>query len=133
MAHHVGCMAQPIRHHRDLLVWQRAMQLADQMYDLTQRFPVSERYGLCSQIRRAAVSVPANIAEGHGRDHLGDYLRFLSFAMGSLMELDTLIRIAVMRGFVTLDEVSAAMATADEVGRMLSGLSRSLRKRYRSA
>jgi four helix bundle protein len=126
-------MAQPIRHHRDLLVWQRAMQLADLMYDLTQRLPVSERYGLCSQIRRAAVSVPANIAEGHGRDHLGDYLRFLSFAMGSLMELDTLIRIAVMRGFVTLDEVSAAMATADEVGRMLSGLSRSLRQRYRSA
>ena len=72
--------------YRDLLVWGRAMDLVVETYRLTEAFPREEKYGLVQQLRRAAVSVPSNIAEGHGRDHLGDYLHHLSIANGSLME-----------------------------------------------
>ncbi|HVN82540.1 MAG TPA: four helix bundle protein, partial [Terriglobia bacterium] len=71
-----------VKFYRDLLVWQRAMDLVIQCYEFTERFPKSELYGLASQIQRAVTSIPANIAEGHGRDHLGDYLHHLSIASG---------------------------------------------------
>ncbi len=100
-----------------------------QCYQMTELFPRRELYGLVSQIRRAAVSIPSNIAEGNGRDHLGDYLRHLSFASGSLKELETQLWIANRLEFVDeprLDEVFVGTA---EVGRMLSGLKRNLRRR----
>ena len=80
--------------YRDLLVWGRAMDLVVETYRLTEAFPREEKYGLVQQLRRAAVSVPSNIAEGHGRDHLGDYLHHLSIANGSLMEVETQVLIA---------------------------------------
>src|SRR5947208_10193500 len=75
--------ARSIRGYRDLEVWQKAMVLVELCYRVTRQYPITERYGLCSQARRAAISVPANIAEGQGREHLGDYLRHLSIANGS--------------------------------------------------
>ena len=114
---------------RDLLVWGRAMDLVVEAYRLTDSFPKEEKYGLAQQLRRAAVSVPSNIAEGHGREHLGDYLRHLSIANGSLMELETQVLIAGRRGYVPKQEEGRILVQASEVGKMLSGLSRALKKR----
>lgn len=88
---------------RDLLVWQRSVGLAISVYEATERFPRREIYGLAVQLRRAAVSVPSNIAEGHGREHLGDYLHHLSIANGSLMELETQIVIASQLAYLSAD------------------------------
>jgi four helix bundle protein len=115
--------------YRDLEVWKRAMDLVVGCYRIAAVLPVNETYGLGSQIRRAAVSVPANIAEGHGRDHLKDYLRHLSMANGSLKELETHLLITVRLGYTTKEEIDAALSSASEVGRMLSGLSQKLRAR----
>jgi four helix bundle protein len=114
---------------RDLLVWGRAMDLVVEGYRLTDGFPREEKYGLVQQLRRAAVSVPSNIAEGHGRDHLGDYLRHLSIANGSLMELETQVLIAGRMGYVRKEVEERILTQASEVGRMLSGLIRALKKR----
>jgi four helix bundle protein len=115
--------------YRDLLVWGRAMELVVGAYRLTDSFPEEERYGLTQQLRRAAVSVPSNIAEGHGRDHLGDYLRHLSIANGSLMELETQVLIAGRRGYLQKEEEGRVLNLAGEVGKMLSGLTQALKKR----
>jgi four helix bundle protein len=103
------------------------MALVVESYRLAKLLPKSETYGLIGQIQRAAVSVPANIAEGHGREHLGDYLRHLSVANGSLMELETHFLISVELEYVTRDQVAQVMGMASEVGRMLTGLTRKLR------
>jgi four helix bundle protein len=103
------------------------MALVVESYSVARLLPKSENYGLIGQIQRAAVSVPANIAEGHGREHLGDYLRHLSFANGSLMELETHFLIAVELGYVTREQSATLMSMASEVGRMLNGLTRKLR------
>jgi len=83
-----------VKGYRDLLVWQRAMDLVVEVYRLSDTLPRDEKYGLVQQMRRAAASVPSNVAEGHGRDHLGDYLHHLSIANGSLMEMETQVMIA---------------------------------------
>jgi four helix bundle protein len=119
--------APAIRSYRDLVVWQRAMDLMVEAYRLAARFPPIERYGLAAQIRRASVSVPANIAEGHGRAQRGEYRYHLSVAHGSLMELETEIIAATRLGYVSEQEASAFAALAGEVGRLLNGLSRALR------
>ena len=115
-----------IKSYRDLKVWERAMDLVVGSYQLAKLLPRDELYGLISQIRRAAVSVPANIAEGHGRDHLGDYLHHLSVASGSLTELETHLLIAHRLAYVKMSDVTPLVLTA-EVGRMLAGLSRKLK------
>ena len=115
--------------YRDLLVWERAMGLVAEAYRATEGFPKEEKYGLAQQLRRAAVSVPSNIAEGHGRDHLGDYLRHLSIANGSLMEFETQILIAGRMGYVRQEEEGRILMQAKEVGKMLSGLTQALKKR----
>ena len=115
--------------YRDLLVWESAMGLVAEAYRVTAGFPKEEKYGLVQQLRRAAVSVPSNIAEGHGRDHLGDYLRHLSIANGSLMELETQILIAGRMGYVSTDDQAKVLAQAGRVGQLLSGLTRALKKR----
>ena len=116
-----------IKSYRDLQVWQKAMALVVESYSVTRLLPKSESYGLIGQIQRAAVSIPANIAEGHGREHLGDYVRHLSFANGSLMELETHFLIAIELAYVTREQTVTAMSMASEVGRMLTGLTRRLR------
>ena len=118
--------SESVRNHRDLLVWQRAMELVVECYQLTRSFPKSETYGLSSQLQRAAVSVPANIAEGHGRRSTKSYLQFLSIATGSLSELDTHVELAHRLGYVSEEYLHSTKQLLDEVGRMLSGLRRSL-------
>ncbi len=103
------------------------MDLVSESYRLTKLLPRAEIFGLTSQIRRAAVSIPANIAEGHGREHLGDYLHHLSVANGSLMELETHLLLANKLSYIELSQVEPVLRLAAEVGRMLAGLSRSLR------
>lgn len=98
-------------------------------YRLTELLPKSEVYGLTAQIRRAAVSIPANIAEGHGREHLGDYVHHLSVANGSLMELETHFLIAKRLAYLRMTEIEALLELSSEVSRMLAGLTRKLKAR----
>ncbi|MFN2565978.1 MAG: four helix bundle protein [Gemmatimonadaceae bacterium] len=113
--------------YQDLIVWQKAIDLVVETYRISQKLPRDERFGLTSQMRRAAVSIPANIAEGHGRHHRDDYRQFLSIARGSLKELETHFVIAERLGFLTNADLRRARALSDEVSRMLSALHRKLR------
>ena len=107
---------------RDLLVWQRAIQLSVAIYRLTKDFPREELYGLSSQIRRAAVSVPSNIAEGHGRLGTGEYRQFLGIARGSNFELQTQLEIARALGFGDSKLLDEAEGLSHEVGKMIHGI-----------
>jgi four helix bundle protein len=107
---------------RDLLVWQRAIQTTVSIYRLTKDFPREEAYGLTSQIRRAAVSVPSNIAEGHGRMSTGEYRQFLGIARGSNFELQTQLEIVRALGFGDATLLDQAEALSVEVGKMISGV-----------
>ena len=102
------------------------MDLVVESYKIARLLPKDETYGLATQIRRAAVSIPANVAEGHGREHLGDYLHHLSVANGSLMELETHFLIARRLSYLGTGEIDPAFNLAAEVGRMLAGLTRKL-------
>lgn len=113
-----------MKHYKDLLVWQKAIGLVTHVYDVTRSFPGEERYGLTSQIRRAAVSVPSNIAEGQARLTPGEFLQFLGVARASLAELDTQLIIAEKPGYLTVP--CPLFEQLAEVGRMLSGLLSSL-------
>ena len=118
-----------LRGYRELDVWRKSMDLVVESYRLTAPFPQQERYGLTAQLRRAAVSVPANIAEGHGREHLREYLQFLSIANGSLMELETHVLINGRMRYIASEEEKAILMRAAELGRMLAGLIRALKRR----
>jgi four helix bundle protein len=111
-----------IQSHRDLIVWQKAMTLTVEVYELSRRFPADEVYRLTSQLTRAAASVPANIAEGHARTTSRDYANFLAIARGSLAETETFLLLATRLGYVTIDQVSGAMGLIDEVGKMISAI-----------
>ncbi|HEX6986376.1 MAG TPA: four helix bundle protein [Planctomycetaceae bacterium] len=111
---------------RDLRVWQTGMELVTECYRLTRRFPSDERFGLASQVQRAAVSVPANIAEGHGRGTTNAYVNHLWIANGSLTELETHLLIAQRLGYVTEDDLARVLDLIRQVGRMLIALRRSL-------
>ena len=121
-----------ITNYRDLLVWQKAMTLTAGVYRLSRRLPKDETFALGSQLRRAAVSVVSNIAEGHQRNHLGEYLHHLSIARGSLAELETQLMVAETVEYVTGHDTKPLMEDADEIGRMLSGLMRRLASRSQS-
>lgn len=108
--------------YRDLRVWQRAMDLAVQCYELTKRFPRSETYGLINQLQRAAVSVPSNMAEGRARQHSGEFLQHLSIAHGSLAEVETLTQIAARLKYVSDQQADEVFGKTAEIGRMLNGL-----------
>ena len=112
--------------HKDSLVWQKAMDLVTVIYRLTRAFPKEELYGLTGQIRRAAVSIPSNIAEGHALKQTLAYLRHLAIASGSLAEIQTQLEIADRLGYIK-SESRKVFDQADEVGRMLAGLRRSLK------
>ena len=118
-----------IESYKDLVVWQKVIALVFDAYRITRSFPADERFGLTAQIRRAAVSVPANIAEGSGRHHTGDYCRFLSFARGSIMEFETELIIAEGLRFAKGTDLRRARSLADEISRMLSTMRRRLRMR----
>ena len=115
-----------VANYRNLVLWQRAMELAEVVYRLTRGFPDAERFALTSQVRRAAVSVPSNIAEGHGRGTPKALVSFVRIANGSLKELETQLLLAERFGYVSRQDLESALALADEVGRMLTGLRRSL-------
>lgn len=106
----------------ELLVWQKGIDLVKEVYANTAEFPQSETFGLTSQIRRAAVSIPSNIAEGNGRASRADYLRFLSISNGSCNELETQLIIAAELGFLAAAQCDALLQKTNEVGKMLNGL-----------
>ncbi len=120
---------QPIRGWRDLRVWQEGLDLVDLVYTHVRRFPVSEEYALGSQMRRAAVSVPANIAEGHAREGTREYLHHLSIAQGSLAELETHVEIAARLGYVSDEQRSALMIAITRLGRQTRALRQSLKRK----
>ena len=128
LAHKAGSLGMPIRSHTELIVWRKAVDLVEIVYDLTRSFPSDERFGLVSQLRRAAVSVPANIAEGHGRMTRGEFLNQLSVARGSLNEIATLFTVSERLGFADAEALAGASHHADEVGRMLTSMQRRLRE-----
>src|SRR5919108_6614075 len=105
----------PVRGYKDLHVWQIAMDLVVEIYHVTTAFPRHETYGLAVQLRKAAVSVPANVAEGHGREHPGDYLHHLSIANGSLMELETHCLIAERLRYITQEDVAPLLKRTGEL------------------
>jgi len=111
-----------IRGYRDLLVWQRAMLIAERTYLLSRSFPRDEKFGLTSQARRAAASVAANIAEGYGRGTRPSYASFVRIAQGSLKELETHLILAERVGVAKAGSTDALLADADELGRMLRSL-----------
>jgi four helix bundle protein len=118
-----------VQTYRDLEVWQFSMDLVEQCYRLSRKFPKEELFGITSQIRRAAVSVPSNIAEGQGRDHTREFLKSLSIARGSLMELETQLLICVRIDLLYEDAVKPQLDRTDRISRMLTGLRKALEKR----
>jgi four helix bundle protein len=118
--------AMKVRHYQELIVWQRAMDLVEEVYRVSRTFPREEIYGLTSQLRRAAVSIPSNVAEGQGRRTTQDFLRHLSIAYGSLLEVETQIMIAIRLRYLTSGNCVVAMNIAAEVGKLLNGLMSSL-------
>jgi four helix bundle protein len=118
-----------VQSYRDLVVWKKSMALVLDVYRCTQAFPKIETYGLTSQLRRAAVSVPSNIAEGQARLSTGEFKQFLGNARGSLMEVETQILIARYLGYLERNDSENLLSAAAEVGRILNGLLASLPSR----
>jgi four helix bundle protein len=115
--------------YRELLVWQKAMDLVVMCYEITNLFPKNETYGLAIQIRRAAVSIPSNIAEGAGRGHTREYIHHLYIARGSLAEVETQILLAVRLEYINNERTERFLIASTEIGKMLSGLVSSLERR----
>ena len=111
--------------HEQLEAWKFAMQLVKAVYQMTSDFPAEERYGLAQQMRRAAVSIPSNIAEGAGRNGAKEFLNFIGISRGSLAELETQLQLAVMLGFAAPDH--PAFELANDTGKRLTGLHKKLR------
>lgn len=118
-----------VQHYRELIVWQKAIALVEKVYRATDSFPKTEIYALTNQIRRSAVSIPSNIAEGQGRESTREFLHFLSVAHGSLMELETQITIAHRLQYIDKPQEQTLLDLTAEVSRMLSGLKSSLNKK----
>jgi four helix bundle protein len=116
------------RYYMDLIGWQKAMDLVTEIYRMTKQFPKEEAFGLTSQLRRAAVSIPSNIAEGQGRLSKGEFRIFLGNARGSLSELETQIIIAKNLEYIGETEATGLLEMASELGRILNGLIASMRK-----
>ena len=114
-------------HYKDLIVWQKAMDLTTEIYRLTKKLPKDELYVLTNQIRRAAISIPSNIAEGNGRASTGDYIRFLSIARGSTSEVETQLLICVRLDYLAQEDIETALSLIDETGKMLNTIITKLR------
>jgi four helix bundle protein len=115
-----------IKKYRDLIVWQRAMDLSEMIYVKTRQFPKEEMFGLTSQIRRASISVPSNIAEGHARNSTKQFLQFIGIAQGSLAETETQVFLAQRFDYLTSESATEILNLASEVSRMLAGLRKKL-------
>ena len=111
-----------VQHYRELIVWQKAMQLVKEIYTVTKKLPKEELYGLVGQMQRAAVSIPSNIAEGQARTGTKEFANFLSIANGSKAELQTQLLICVDIGYFTESDIKNAMDLSEEVGKMLTSL-----------
>jgi four helix bundle protein len=120
-----------VKDYRELIAWQKGMDLVEMVYRMTDAFPRKEIYGLTSQMRRAVVSIPSNIAEGQARSTTRDFLNFLSIAMGSLKEAETQVLISRRLGYLNEPQTSQLLELTTEVGRVISGLTNSLRRRSR--
>jgi four helix bundle protein len=118
-----------IRTFKDLIVWQKAMDLSVEIYRLTKNYPSDERYGLTAETRKTSRSIPYNIAEGHKRSTTADYIRFLNISAGSVAELETQLLLAARLRYLKEDSAQAALALHAEVERMLDSLIRSLKLR----
>ena len=115
-----------MRSYRDLVAWEQRIELAKLLYGLTAGFPAGERFGLVAQIRRAAVSIPSNIAEGQARRSTGEFVQFISYAEGSVAELDTRLYPSLQLGLITSQQACPCFLLLDDLRRMLSGLRRKL-------
>ena len=115
--------------HKKLDVWQAAMKSTTMIYKLTKIFPEEEKFGLVSQMRRASISIPCNIAEGAARQGKREFKNFLSMAQGSLSELDTQLELAILLGYISTGDLREIADQLLRIDKMLSGLIRSLRKR----
>jgi four helix bundle protein len=111
-----------VNSYRDLIIWQKSMSLVTEIYTLTRSFPKEELYGLSNQLRRCAVSIPSNIAEGYGRNSTGDYRRFLKIAAGSLFELQTQVEIAFNLNYMPAERFEDVFEKAKELDRMILSL-----------
>jgi len=111
-----------IKSYRDLIVWQKSIYLVRNVYILTQKFPKEELYGLTNQMRRCAVSIPSNIAEGYGRNSTGDYKRFLQIAVGSLYELQTQIEISFQLKYLDENNLNSIISLCTEIDKILYSL-----------
>lgn len=118
-----------VQYYRQLKVWQKGMELAERCYQVTRSFPKEELFGLTSQIRRAAASIPANIAEGQGRQHTKEFLNYLGMARGSLMEVETFLQLSQRVGLLPPETVDGLLTLTDEISRMLTGLRHSLEEK----
>jgi four helix bundle protein len=116
----------PSQSYRELIAWQKGMLLAKSIYRLTVQFPNEEKFGLISQMRRAAVSVPSNLAEGQARRTTGEFVQFISHAEGSIAELDTQLTLAVELGFCSESEAVESNGLIQELRKMLNALRRSV-------
>ncbi len=118
-----------VQNYRDLRVWQAGMDLVEQIYRLTQSFPPDERFGLTSQLRRASVSIPSNVAEGHAREHTAEYLHHLSIAQGSLAEVQTQSEIARRLGYLSTEQAQAVEQQTIALSKQLYALRNALSKK----
>ena len=118
-----------VKSYEELIAWQKAMILAKKVYGVQKQLPKEETYGLGDQIRRAVVSIPSNIAEGFGRESQNEFQHFLSIARGSLFEVKTQLQLAESLGYLNIDEETLLLI--DEVGKLVNGLSRSLRTNHK--
>ncbi len=112
--------------YRELIVWQKSMDLVEEVYQLTKMLPKEEQYALSDQLRRAVVSIPSNIAEGYGRSAIREYTRFLNIARGSKHEVETQLLICVRLNYLSESDINHAMSLCDEIGKMLNTLSKKL-------
>ena len=117
-----------IKSYRDRVAWQKAMELVEQVYGLARSLPPEERFGLVAQMQRAAISIPANIAEGQGRKHRKEFVNHLSIARGSLMETETYLLLLGRLGFVSKEGLQGIWHLSQDVGRLLNGLLRALQR-----
>lgn len=121
------------QHFKDLIVWQKSMEMVAEVYKLTDNFPKREVYSLTDQIRRAAVSVPSNIAEGQAHHNHKEFLHFLRHAAGSLAELETQLYLAEKLGYAETPAINQVLQRVNEVGRILNGLIASIREQIERA
>jgi four helix bundle protein len=116
----------PAKSYRDLVAWNKAFDLALGVYEETKYFPMEEKYGITAQLRRACVSIPSNIAEGEGRKSASEFRRYLFIALGSLKEAETQILLSNALGYLKPGKADKLLTQSDEVGRLLTGLIKSI-------